>query len=125
MLKEIKNFIRSLNPDLIIQAPSRINIINPLDAVEGDFWMPSVAINGFKNPLSVFLYIKEIKGKSRLKIYTVKNLNDQYLIEINTEEILSKGRNEVIAKLNGENKLIYASIYRFYEMSSYFERIFL
>ncbi|MFX0142693.1 MAG: hypothetical protein ACFE9C_01340 [Candidatus Hodarchaeota archaeon] len=125
MLKEIKNFIRSLNPNVIIQAPSRINIINPLDAVEGDFWMPSVAINGFKNPLSVFLYIKEIKGKSRLKIYTMKNLNDQYSIEINTEEILSKGRNEVIAKLNGENKLIYASIYRFYKMSSYFERVFL
>ncbi|MFX0038427.1 MAG: hypothetical protein ACFFCY_04455 [Promethearchaeota archaeon] len=115
----------SLNPDIIIQAPSRINIINPLDAVEGDFWMPSVAINGFKNPLSVFLYIKEIKGKSRLKIYTMKKLNDQYSIEINKEEILSKSRNEVKSKLNGENKLIYASIYKFYKMSSYFERIFL
>ena len=71
LLKEIKTFLLSVNPDMIIQAPSRINIINPLDAVEGDFWMPSVAINGLKNPLSVFLYIKEIEGESRVKLYTL------------------------------------------------------
>ena len=58
MLKSIKKFFKSLNPEIIVQAPSRINLINPLDAVEGDFWMPSVAITGVKNPLSVFLYIK-------------------------------------------------------------------
>ena len=80
LLKDIKNFLLSLNPDIIIQAPSRINIINPLDAVEGDFWMPSVAINGLKNPLSVFLYIKEIEGESRLKVYSVKKMMDQYSI---------------------------------------------
>ena len=78
LLKDIKNFLLSLNPDIIIQAPSRINIINPLDAVEGDFWMPSVAINGLKNPLSVFLYIKETEGESRLKVYAVKKMMDQY-----------------------------------------------
>ena len=62
----------SLNPERITQAPARINIINPLDAVEGDFWMPSVAINGVKNPLSVFVYIKEIEGDSQIKVYTIK-----------------------------------------------------
>lgn len=125
LLKDIKNFLLSLNPDIIIQAPSRINIINPLDAVEGDFWMPSVAINGLKNPLSVFLYIKETEGESRLKVYAVKKMMDQYSFEVKSEEILSKNRNEVKTKLKGQNKLIYASIYRFCKMSSYFKSSFL
>ena len=125
MLKDIKKFLLSLNPDIIIQAPSRINIINPLDAVEGDFWMPSVAINGLKNPLSVFLYIKNIEGESRLKVYTVKKLIDQYSFEVESEEILSKNRKQVNSKLQGQNKLIYASIYRFYRMSSSFKSSYL
>ena len=58
MLKQILEFINKLNPKVVIQAPSRINLVNPLDAVEGDFWMPSVAINGKNNPLSAFVYIK-------------------------------------------------------------------
>ena len=125
LLKDIKNFLLSLNPDIIIQAPSRINMINPLDAVEGDFWMPSVAINGLKNPLSVFLYIKEIEGESRLKVFTVKKLKDQYSVEVKSEEILSKKRNQIKTKLNGENKLIYASICRLCKMYSSFESSFL
>lgn len=110
---------------MIIQAPSRINIINPLDAVEGDFWMPSVAINGLKNPLSVFLYIKEIEGESRLKVYTVKEVRNQYSVEIKNEEIVSKSKNKVTANLKGQNKLIYASIYRLCKMSSHFKNAFL
>jgi len=52
LLKDIINFLLSLNPDIIIQAPSRINLINPLDAVEGDFWMP-----WFEEPsLCIFIY---------------------------------------------------------------------
>lgn len=98
LLENIKNFLLSLNPDIIIQAPSRINIINPLDAVEGDFWMPSVAINGLKNPLSVFLYIKEIEGESRLKFYSVKKVMDQYSVEEKSEEILSKDINDAKVK---------------------------
>ena len=72
MLKTIKEFLFNLNPDMVIQAPSRINIINPLDAVEGDFWMPSVAINGRNNPLSAFLYLKKLDHMSRVKIYGIK-----------------------------------------------------
>ena len=60
LLESITEFIYSLNPEIVIQAPSRINLINPLDAVEADFWMPSLAINGLDNPLSAFFYIKEI-----------------------------------------------------------------
>ena len=100
-------------------------MINPLDAVEGDFWMPSVAINGLKNPLSVFLYIKEIEGESRLKVFTVKKLKDQYSVEVKSEEILSKKRNQIKTKLNGANKLIYASICRLCKMYSSFESSFL
>jgi galactokinase/mevalonate kinase-like predicted kinase len=124
LLQEIKNFLLSLNPDIIIQAPSRINLINPLDAVEGDFWMPSVAINGLVNPLSTFLYIKKIEDESRLKVYTWKKVMNNYFFEIKIDELISK--KEVITKANfgHENKLIYASIYRFSRMSSYFRRIF-
>ena len=71
--KIVKDFLFSHNPDIVVQAPSRINLINPLDAVEGDFWMPSVAINGKTNPLSVFLYIKKTELKSILKIYSFDN----------------------------------------------------
>ncbi|MFW9818809.1 MAG: hypothetical protein ACFFE5_04300, partial [Candidatus Thorarchaeota archaeon] len=87
MLQDVKNFLLSLNPDIIIQAPSRINLINPLDAVEGDFWMPSVAINGIVNPLSTFLYIKEIQNESRLTVYTMKKLMNQYSFEVKIDDI--------------------------------------
>jgi len=125
MLKVIKNFLISLNPEIIIQAPARINIINPLDAVEGDFWMPSVAINGVKNPLSVFVYIKKIEGESQIKVYTIKKISEQYSVELQSEEILSKDRDKVEFNLNGQNKLIYASIYRLCKMSSHFKSLFL
>ena len=71
MLKRILDFINSLNPEIVIQAPSRINLINPLDAVEGDFWMPSVAINGINNPLSAFVYIKPREDVSIIKSYYI------------------------------------------------------
>ncbi|MFX1377776.1 MAG: hypothetical protein ACFFA4_01665 [Promethearchaeota archaeon] len=125
MLNDIKNFLFSLNPDIIVQAPSRINLINPLDAVEGDFWMPSVAINGLKNPLSVFLYIKKSEGDSRLKVYNIKKMKRRYFFEVGSEEILSKNIKDVKSKLKGQNKLIYASIYRFCKMSSHFKNSFL
>ena len=76
LLKIIKDFLSNLNPDITVQAPSRINLINPLDAVEGDFWMPSVAINGRHNPLSAFLYIKGIDQQSRIKIYAIDIIID-------------------------------------------------
>ena len=125
MLKTIKDFLFSLNPDVVIQAPSRINLINPLDAVEGDFWMPSVAINGINNPLSAFFYIKSIAKGSRLKVYTIKKLEDKFYVELKREEQLSKSSIDIRKKLQGKNKLIYASIYRFFKMSSYFKKIFI
>jgi len=82
LLKNIKDFLSNLNPDIIIQAPSRINLINPLDAVEGDFWMPSVAINSKHDPLSVFLYIKKMDQDSRLKIYTIKHVKTHLKFEV-------------------------------------------
>lgn len=118
------NFLLSLNPDIIVQAPSRINIINPLDAVEGDFWMPSVAINGLENPLSVFLYIRKIDDESRLKVYSVKELTDHYSIEIESEEKLSKDLSKMKSKFKEKNKLFYASIYRICKMSSSLEELF-
>ncbi|MFX0035035.1 MAG: hypothetical protein ACFE9I_05270 [Candidatus Hermodarchaeota archaeon] len=125
MLNSIKNFFLNLNPGIIIQAPSRINLINPLDAVEGDFWMPSVAINGKINPLCAFFYIKEIDQESRLKVYKLKNLSNKYVIEIDSEDQLPKNQKEIRKKIRGENKLVYASINRFLEMSSYFKEKYL
>lgn len=120
MYNAISKFIKSQNPDIIVQAPSRINIINPLDAVEGDFWMPSVAINGIKNPLSVFLYLKKIKSPSKVISYRISNTFDKYSIEIEHEEDLSKSIEDIKKKMSGELKLIYASIYRFYLTNSNF-----
>ncbi len=117
MLKSIKKFFKSLEPEIIVQAPSRINLINPLDAVEGDFWMPSVAITGVKNPLSVFLYIKKSDNFSKIKFYEI---DESLTIKLKSEDILSKDINVIKSKFYGEFKLIYASIYRFKITNSYF-----
>jgi len=125
LLKYIKQFLFNLNPDIIIQAPSRINLINPLDAVEGDFWMPSVAINGKDDPLSVFLYIKKMDQDSRLKIYTIKHLKTHFKFEVISEEILVKKKNEILKKLTKNQKLIYATIFRLLKINSCFNEKFL
>ncbi|MFX0042037.1 MAG: mevalonate kinase [Candidatus Hodarchaeota archaeon] len=125
MLESIREFLIKINPDIIIQAPSRINLINPLDAVEGDFWMPSVAINGENNPLSAFLYIKNINTESRVKLYSIREKHQNYDFEIIKEEILPKNENNIKKKITGEFKLIYASINRLLEINSCFNHDFL
>jgi len=120
MLNSILNFLKSLKPEMIVQAPSRINLINPLDAVEADFWMPAVAINGIENPLSVFLYIKKTKSISRFRIYRVIKNSKGYIFEIETEEELIKSMEDLKEKCLGECALIYASIYRLSKMSASF-----
>lgn len=125
LLKIIKDFLSNLNPDITVQAPSRINLINPLDAVEGDFWMPSVAIIGKHNPLSAFLYIKKIDKESRIMIYEINDMNTPFSIEFITEERLVKNKNELLKKLTTKQRLIYASIYRLLKMNSSFNKKFL
>jgi len=125
MQKEIENYIFSLNPDIVIQAPSRINLINPLDAVEADYWMPSVAINGVGNPLSTFVYIKKRDNVSIIKFYRIKIEEKRYLIEIEFESELIKNKTTFKKNFNSELKLIYASIYRFSKTSCYFWKKFL
>ncbi len=124
MLNSIKEFLSNLKPEVIIQAPSRINLINPLDAVEGDYWMPSMAINGEKNPLSAFFYIKNIGHESRLKVYDIKKRLSTYSFEIIRDEKLLKKSDEIKKQFMGSDKLIYASIDRFFKMSSYFKAMF-
>lgn len=125
LLESIRKFLTSLNPDIIVQAPSRINLINPLDAVEGDFWMPSVAINGENDPLSAFFYIKKLNNESRVKLFNLREKRQNYDFEIRQEEIVPKNCNEIKRKSYGELKLIYASIIRFFEMNSCFKEKFL
>ncbi len=125
MLKSINQFLNRIKPDIVIQAPARINLINPLDAVEEDSWMPSVAINGIEKPLSVFLYIKKIENKSRIIHYKIKESPQNYEIIIETEEILEKDIKNIKKKFNGDFKLIYASIYRFHNTNSRFLERFL
>ncbi len=124
MLQQILDFIRGLNPDILIQAPARINLINPLDAVEGDYWMPSAAINGLDNPLSVFVYIRRRKIVSSVKFYS--NLDDagKLNICISKEEKIEKALNEIKKKSKGEFKLFYASIYRLLKTNSVFKEKF-
>ncbi|MFW9899031.1 MAG: hypothetical protein ACFFDO_07200 [Candidatus Thorarchaeota archaeon] len=120
MLNSIIKFLHNLNPEIIVQAPSRINLINPLDAVEGDFWMPSVAINGRENPLSAFFYIKKSTGVNRIKFYKIKKSRENYNFEIEYEEELLKDLTEIKKKFTGKFKLIYACIYRFRKTNSIF-----
>ena len=107
--------------DLIVQAPSRINLINPLDAVEGDFWMPSVAINGVNNPLSAFFYIKKIKEKSILKIYEFKDSSKKYEISLVYNKRLFKKKTEIQKMIHGKTKLIYASVNKLFDINKLFE----
>ncbi|MFX1315124.1 MAG: hypothetical protein ACFE9T_04620 [Promethearchaeota archaeon] len=125
MLEFIKEFLSNIDPDIIVQAPSRINLINPLDAVEGDFWMPSVAINGEKDPLSAFFYIKKIKNESRLKIFNLRETIHKCNFEIIHEEILPKEVKIIKRRRSGKSKLIYASIYKLIEINSSFKAKFL
>lgn len=125
MQKEIENFVFGLNPDIVIQAPSRINLINPLDAVEADYWMPSVAINGIGNPLSTFIYIKKRDNFSIIKFYRIKSKEKRCLIEVEFESELVKDKNNFKKHFNSELKLIYASIYRFSKTNCYFWKKFL
>ena len=124
MLQQILDFIKGLNPDILIQAPARINLINPLDAVEGDFWMPSAAINGLYNPLSVFVYIKRRELFSSVKFYS--NLDDTGKLKIcvSKEEKIEKDLNAKMKKLKGEFKLFYASVYRLIKTNSAFREKF-
>jgi galactokinase/mevalonate kinase-like predicted kinase len=125
LLNQIKNLIKDLNPDIIVQAPARINLINPLDAVEGDFWMPSVAINGIKNPLSVFVYIKKISSKSILLKYKYIQFQDKCDLELECQEDLIKNINHPLEFKNSEFKLIYGSIYRLFKTNLYYKKKFL
>lgn len=110
--EKIIEFFRKKNPDIIVQAPSRVNLINPLDAVEADYWMPSVAINGIDDPLSAFCYFKEINGESVLKLYDFKNKDEAISIKISHQEKISKDILKFRSKFSTEYKLFYASVYR-------------
>ena len=120
MLEHILCFINNLNPDIVVQAPSRINLINPLDAVEGDFWMPSVAINGVNNPLSAFVYIKSRVDSSFVRSYSIKKISDNIIVQIEKEEVISKKKIDFKKKFNEDFKLFYASVYRFIKTCSVF-----
>jgi galactokinase/mevalonate kinase-like predicted kinase len=120
MLKQILEYINKLSPKIVIQAPSRINLVNPLDAVEGDFWMPSVAINGINNPLSAFVYIKPREKLSVIKLFSIYDKFGTFNIQIKHEEQISKFKTKPEEKLTGEFKLFYASIYRFIKTNSIF-----
>jgi galactokinase/mevalonate kinase-like predicted kinase len=120
LIDGIKKFVFKLKPNIFIQAPARINLINPLDAVEGDFWMPSVAINGIEDPLSVFVYIKEIHDKSVVKFYDIKTERNKANITLKTQEELVKNRLFLEEVINDDLKIIYASIYRLSIFNSYF-----
>jgi len=124
MLQQILDFIKGLNPDILIQAPARINLINPLDAVEGDFWMPSAAINGLDNPLSVFVYIKKREMLGSVKFYSNLDGAGKVNICVLKEEKIEKNLNDVMKKLKGEFKLFYASIYRLIKTNSAFKEKF-
>ncbi|MFO7795998.1 MAG: hypothetical protein ACQERB_11055 [Promethearchaeati archaeon] len=128
MYRFIINSFRNLKADLIVQAPARINLINPLDAVEADYWMPAVAIEGKYNPLSVFLYIKERTDKSKIKIYEfLENKleeNNKFSLNLIKAEDLIKDIDKIKEDFTKDLKLIYATLYRIsLSNSSFWETI--
>ncbi|MFW5895548.1 MAG: hypothetical protein ACOCT9_02270 [archaeon] len=123
MIESILSFLRSKNPEVIIQSPSRINLINPLDAVEGDYWMPSVAINGVHNPLSAFVYVKEIDNTSKIKIFDLKYSTGEIFLK-DEEKICVKKLSQYRDNFSSEFKLVYASIYRLAKANSLFWKKF-
>ncbi|MHA1673575.1 MAG: GHMP family kinase ATP-binding protein [Promethearchaeota archaeon] len=81
----ILNHIRDLQPEVVVKAPARINLINAMDAVEADYWAPIMAVTAEENPLSVYCYIKASHSRhSTLHIYNMDEntakivLNAQY-----------------------------------------------
>ncbi|TFG08745.1 MAG: hypothetical protein EU539_01470 [Promethearchaeota archaeon] len=124
MLESIKNFLFNQNAEIIVEAPSRINLINPLDAVEGDFWCPAVAIKGKDHPLSVFLYIKRIDLPDKIRVYSIETEQNKHKIKLETEEIFNKDLNTIKKGLSGKNKLIFGSIYRLFKTNSKFWKRF-
>jgi galactokinase/mevalonate kinase-like predicted kinase len=122
MIKEyIRNFFDEINPEIVVQAPSRINLINPLDAVEGDFWMPAVAIEGKSNPLSAFVYIREISKGNKIKYFQlISDRDGNPRITLKQEKNLDIKIETIKKHFNSELKLIYASLYRIYITNSIF-----
>ncbi|TFF98843.1 MAG: hypothetical protein EU547_00080 [Promethearchaeota archaeon] len=120
MIREyIKNYFKNFNPEILVQAPARINLINPLDAVEGDFWMPAVAVEGTKNPLSAFVYIRKISNWSKIKYFEFKiDKTDNPKIILKEENNLTKNIKKIKKKFESEFKLIYATLYRIFLTNS-------
>jgi galactokinase/mevalonate kinase-like predicted kinase len=109
MLNIVRKFFLTKNPDIMVKAPSRINLINPLDAVEGDYWMPAVAINGYKNPLSTFVYIKRINLPSCYNIYEFKD----NAIELISSTLIETEKLKLREAIEKKRDLIKATIFRF------------
>ncbi|MHA1612533.1 MAG: GHMP family kinase ATP-binding protein [Promethearchaeota archaeon] len=82
--------IREFQPEVVVKAPARINLINAMDAVEADYWAPIMAITSDMNPLSVYCYIKA--SPSRHSTFKV------YHLEENTEKIVLDAQNNFIFK---------------------------
>lgn len=111
--KYITSFFKNLHPETLVHSPSRINLINPLDAVEGDFWMPAAAIEGKNYPLSVWVYIKKALDTSVLKVYElIYDRNNTPYITIKEEKPIDKSEENLRVEFQGDFKLIYASFYR-------------
>ncbi len=86
MIKEnnIVQFLKEQQPQIITKAPARINLINPLDAVEADSWAPAMAISSKENPLACYCYIKASPDtSSSLILYKIdeEDLNTKIGIE--------------------------------------------
>ena len=109
MLNRVTDFFKTKNPDIMVKAPSRINLINPLDAVEGDYWMPAVAINGYENPLSTFVYIRRTNLPSSYNIYEFKDNQ----IKLISRNLIESEKSKLREDIKKNRDLIKATIVRF------------
>ena len=81
----ILQFLKEQQPQIITKAPARINLINPLDAVEADAWAPAMAISSKENPLACYCYVKaNPEINSTLIFYKIEEDTLNHEIEIET-----------------------------------------
>jgi galactokinase/mevalonate kinase-like predicted kinase len=114
------------SPAVIVKAPSRINLINPLDAVEADLWAPSMAANAIDNPLSAYVFISTVhepNNENRWKMFDIKLENDNIeLVQLSEEKFDFNSIKNEPAKFKG-NIILASMAVLFEHIPEIFDRV--
>ena len=116
----VVQFLKEQQPQIITKAPARINLINPLDAVEADSWAPAMAISSKENPLACYCYVKaNPETTSSLIFYKIEeeNLNHKIgidsVVQFNLSNLFSESIDEDQHFVLGNLKYLFQHIPEF------------